>query len=802
MHVPPASRILLVILLVLIGTSPALAQQASPPSHRTVTLQARSSLPVQSLPAVDAERLRTQDEQRAGAIRPYRYGVVRETNLTPARHGRWEQLNTGSWVWRLRLFSNEAKSLSVGFTTFDLPEDARVYLHGPGDERVRGPYTAADATNGQHWTPHVNGAEAIVELVVPADQRDAVDLTVGRVVHAYRPIHPGRTAASRDGTAQPKSGACNVDVACDEADPWRDQVRSVASYSFSSDGFTFVCTGALVNNTAEDLTPYFLTAEHCITTRQEAASMVFYWNFESPTCRTPGSPVSGGPANDNRAEQTSSGATLRATWGNFGRTGTISGRPDVTLVEIDDVIPSTYDVFFAGWARGGNPPAEAVSIHHPGGDAKRIAIDEDPVSITDYAEFQDTESTHFLIEAWEVGTTEGGSSGAPLFNENGRIVGVLSGGSAGCTGTGVDNDAPDWYGRIASAWTGGTSPGGQLRPWLAPNGTNAQTLDGRNQSTDERPPGPVQDLTVESVDPDAPSITLRWTAGGDDGNGEGSAARYDVRASTDPIVTAADFEAAQSLPTPPTPSPAGSTDTFTFEIAPGNAYYFAVQALDEAENRSPIASTPDSTDLPDVIPPSKVNDLAVSSVNGTNETVTLTWTSVGDDREKRTAASYDLRFATEPIRTAADFANATRVLDVAAPEPPGSQEQAVLDALEPGVAYYFALRVADDAGNQSPVRALSSNTIIVPGTVLVKALRPNPTANQATLLLSAEETQPVTVELYDRLGRLVQRVYDAELSANREESIRIDASRLSSGIYFVHVVGTAFVQTKTLSVVK
>ena len=779
---------------------PVVAQQAEPPSLQSTTLQGRSALPVQSLASVDDDRLRREDRRQADRIRPYRYGVVRETNLTPARHGRWERLNPDTWVWRLRLFSSNARSLSVGFTTFDLPEGADLYLHGPGDERVRGPYTAADATDGQHWTPHVEGSEAVVELVVPANQRDAVNLTVGRVVHAYRPLHPSRSRASRDGTA-PKSGACNVDVACDEADPWRDQVRSVASYSFSSGGFSFVCTGALVNNTDEDLTPYFLTAEHCITTRQEATSMVFYWNFESPTCRTPGAADSGGPANDNRAEQTSSGATLRAAWGNAGRTGSISGRPDVTLVEIDDVLPSTYNVFYAGWARNNTPPSEAVSVHHPGGDAKRIAIDEDPVTVTDYAAFQNNEATHFLIEAWEVGTTEGGSSGAPLFNENGRVVGVLSGGSAGCTGTGVDNDAPDWYGRIAAAWTGGTSPAGQLRPWLAPNDSNTQTLDGRNQSTDDRPPGPVENLTVEAVDAEAPSITLSWTAGADDGNGNGSAARYDVRASTAPIVTAADFDAAQSLPNPPSPSPAGSQDTFQFELAPGAAYYFAVQALDEAENASPVVSTPDSTELPDVIPPSQVTDLAVSSVSGTNETVTLTWTAVGDDREKRTADAYDLRFATEPIHTAADFANATSVLDVGAPEPPGSQEEAVLDALEPGVAYYFALRVTDDAGNRSPVRALSTNTIIVPGSVLVKALAPNPTADRATLRLSAEETQPVTLELYDQLGRLVQRVYDTQLPANREEAIRIDASRLSSGIYFVHVVGTAFVQTKTLSVV-
>jgi lysyl endopeptidase len=800
---PLALRLALsIILAVLLGAPPAFAQQhpEEPPSRHTTTLQDRSQLPVQSLAAVDAEQLRKEDRRRAGEIRPYRYGVVREVNLTPPRNGTWERLDSGDWVWRTRIFSRNAQSLSVGFTSFDLPRGAQVFLYGPADELVRGPYTAEDATNGQHWTPHVRGAELVVELVVPSGAREAVDLTIGRVIHAYRPLHPSRAAPDAS-AVQPKSGACNVDVACEEADPWRDQVRSVASYSFTSGAFGFVCSGALVNNTAQDLTPYFLTAEHCISTSEEAASMVFYWNFESPTCRDPGSTASGGPANDDRTDQTSSGAVLRAAYGNTARTGNIAGRPDIALVEIDDVIPSRYDVFFAGWSRATDAPAEGVSIHHPNGDAKRIAIDADPLSITDYADFGNEESTHLLIEAWEVGTTEGGSSGAPLFNPNGRIVGVLSGGSAGCTGTGEDNDRPDWYGRVTPAWEGGASPSAQLSAWLDPTGTNPGGIGGVNQSTDNRPPGPVRDLTVDAVDPTAPSVTLSWTAGGDDGDGEGAASRYDVRASTDPIVTAGDFQAATSLSGPPTPSAAGARDSFTVELPPGAAYYFAVQARDEAENASPIVSTPDSTFLPDVIPPSPVGDLRVASVSGSSETVTLSWTAVGDDRDTRTAAAYDLRFDTAPIRTEADFQTATPVMTLPSPQPPGTDEQVVLDELDPGVAYYFALRVTDDAGNRSPVRSLSTNTIIVKGDVLAKSLAPNPTSDRTRLRLSAQETQDVTVELYDRLGRLVQRVYDAELPANREETIRLDTGRLAAGIYFVHIMGDAFVQTKTLSVV-
>jgi lysyl endopeptidase len=215
--------------------------------------------------------LRSEDRQRAQQDLPYRYGTVLDANFTPSRHGTWEQLPSGNLLWRLRIQSRDATSMSVGFSRFDLPPGAEVFLHGPGDQVVHGPYTTADGTNGQHWTPLVRSSELIIELTVPADRREEVDLTVGHVVHGYRPLSPSRSAKS-----EAKSGECNIDVACDEADPWRSQIRSVGGYTLNRGMDALWCTGTLMNNTARDKTPYFLTAEHCVWTPSQASSMVFY----------------------------------------------------------------------------------------------------------------------------------------------------------------------------------------------------------------------------------------------------------------------------------------------------------------------------------------------------------------------------------------------------------------------------------------------------------------------------------------------------------------------------------------------
>ena len=583
-------RFLAVVLCALLaGATSALAQHPIPPSQRHASVQAAAEVAQYTLPAVDVAALRAEDRARADQGGPYRYGRALDTRYTSARDGTWERLPSGAWLWRLRLTSQEAVSMSVGFSAFELPEGAALYAHGPGDAPTHGPYTAADATAGQHWTPLVQGDRIILELEVPAGQRSAVTLTVGHVVHGYRPL-PGRSS-----DAAPKSGSCNLDVACEEADPWREQVRSVARYTFEENGSTFFCSGALVNNTAEDKTPYFLTAEHCVSTPEQAASMVFYWNYQNRTCRALGSPENGMETSDDPDDQTSSGAVLRARSGNWHADRQISGGPDLALVEIDEEIPPSYDVYFSGWDRADAATAEGVSIHHPSGDGKRISFDRDSTRITGFGTPGDT--THLRVGNWETGTTEGGSSGGPLFNEDEHIVGVLSGGRAGCGFEGApdDNDEPDWYGRLAAGFENGDYNGTTLAEVLDPLDTGTTTLDGRPQSEgiDRIPPATAQDLRVRSVDPAAGKVTLRWKAPGDDGR-TGTAQRYDLRYDTTRIETATDFAEATPVGAPPLPAPAGAPETAVVGppdgLETGRSYYFALVAEDEAGNRSPRAT--------------------------------------------------------------------------------------------------------------------------------------------------------------------------------------------------------------------
>ena len=398
-------------------------------------------------------------QESSGPAAPFEIASALHTNVEMQD---WEIINNESTggvdiaIARFKITSPGATNINLGFTEFFMPEGAEVYIYSADGSEVLGPYsTEQNESHGQFWTPLVAGDEVIVEVNVPVDKVDQVKIKLEQVNHGYRGAKPTSKLESLL-----KSGSCNVDVACSEGDGWEDQINSVVHYSFSTSEGSFVCTGAAINNTAQDNRNLVLTADHCLDQPQYANTVVAYWNFQSPTCRTPGSSSSGGNGNGPR-NINQSGAIMLAQYADS----------DFALIELDDPIPAEANVFYAGWNRSSTAPSSATSIHHPAGHEKRISHDYDPLTPM---------TTHWRVEDWDVGTTEGGSSGSPLFGPDKRIVGQLTGGQAAC-----GNDEYDIYGRMDVNWANG------IAPLLDPLNTGATTLDGRYASGSTPPPTPT-----------------------------------------------------------------------------------------------------------------------------------------------------------------------------------------------------------------------------------------------------------------------------------------------------------------------
>ncbi len=110
---------------------------------------------------------------------------------------------------------------------------------------------------------------------------------------------------------------------------------------------------------------------------------------------------------------------------------------------------------------------------------------------------------------------------------------------------------------------------------------------------DETPPAKVQDLLATPLS--GSSVRLEWTAPGDDGN-SGRSQSYDIRRSSWPILTDAEFEVATALDGEPSPSVAGTPESWTVTgLDPETSYWFALVALDDFSNVSELSNSSAAT---------------------------------------------------------------------------------------------------------------------------------------------------------------------------------------------------------------
>jgi hypothetical protein len=424
--------------LALFGLTSSSAAQA--PSGLTTTGVAHLALP-----SVDGQARGAEDVAREARGLPPRFAIPFPVQVSPRTDGSWENLDADTLLWRLRISSAGALSMNLGFTRFHLPATASLVVQRTHQPEHYQAYTSADnEAHGELWTPVVLGDDVLVELTVPFADLDRVLLELTAVNAGYRYFGEKQAGLYF-------AGSCNVDVVCPEGVPWESEINSVGV--ISTGGSTF-CTGYMVNNTAQNAAPYFMTANHCGVSSGNAASLVVYWNYQSPTCGQQG----GGSLGTSQT-----GSYWRASY----------STSDFTLVELDSAPNPAWLVTFAGWDKSGTNPGGAIAIHHPSTDEKSISFEYQPTTTTTYlGTSQPGDGTHVRVEDWDVGTTEPGSSGSPLFDPNHRVIGQLHGGYAAC-----GNNLADWYGRFSRSWTGGGSNATRLSNWLDPISSGASALD-------------------------------------------------------------------------------------------------------------------------------------------------------------------------------------------------------------------------------------------------------------------------------------------------------------------------------------
>ena len=381
---------------------------------------------------------------------PLQFAHSYDVNLTPENSGEWSVDESGIMIWRLKIRSEGAYSLNIIFDKFVMTPNASLFIFNPDQSMVLGAFTNRNnKPEGVFAVSPIQGDEIIVELQLKEPLSQKPELKIGTVNHDFLDIFS--SPSLRPGNFGDSKGDCHEDVTCDSQ--WDLQRRSVCRIIVSNQ----FCSGALVNNTSNDGTPYFLTAAHCIIRESDALRTVFLFNYEVPNCDG---------AIEGYKSQTISGSVLRA----------YDKEMDIALLEMQDLIPAIYRPYWAGWKITSTPVAPVTSIHHPQGDVKKIAqsTDENPrIATFSTPEITFLEKSHWRVARWQNGSTEGGSSGSPLFDKNGYIIGSLSGGTASC-----GNPVDDYYARFDKGWNHYEDSAKQFAYWLDPLNKKIEQLDG------------------------------------------------------------------------------------------------------------------------------------------------------------------------------------------------------------------------------------------------------------------------------------------------------------------------------------
>ncbi len=393
---------------------------------------------------------------------PYRFAVNIRVDIG-YKDFRKTIVNGGTVVAKTMVKSRGALGITLYFDAFRLPEGARLFVYNPRRTELLGAFTSLN-NNRYHTfaTRLLRGDEVIIEYNAPVSAPEPV-LHISEIAYAYR----GTEGPDGIMTGFGASGNCEVNINCSEGAAWQNQKRGVTRIQVKRGAQTLFCTGSLVNNTLNDGKPYILTADHCgrLSTEIDLSQWIFYLGYEGKNCPDP---------TKEPWQRSMTGATKIAQGGQGGFSGS-----DFFLVLLQSAIPDSFNVYYNGWSRSTDPSMTGVTIHHPQGDIMKVSTYKTPVAAVFWP--GGTKLAHWQVK-WSStanghGTTEPGSSGSPLFNATGSLIGTLTGGDSSCDSAGLN--LPDYYGMFSYHWDkNGSDSVSQLKPWLDPINANVMEING------------------------------------------------------------------------------------------------------------------------------------------------------------------------------------------------------------------------------------------------------------------------------------------------------------------------------------
>ena len=376
---------------------------------------------------------------------PARVGITRELEQTLAIAPATQLLSTEPWRWRGSVTLADAHRLRLKLTNLHIPQSATMWVYGESGAAER--FDTSLASDGTLWTPSVEGS--VITLEIESATGASFDIsTVVDIRNADEVIGLG--------------GECVEDAKCYTG---LDELSTTVAHMvyMATDG-AYICSGGLIIDSAQTFAPYFITANHCISTAAEASSLETFWDFRTSSCGA-------APPSKNNLPRVK-GSTILST----------SAPYDLTLLRLNAVPPGTR--YFLGWTSTPVSVGQMLyRLSHPEGQPLRFSTAK--VETTS-AICSDTPRSRYIYSQPDVGTVLGGSSGSPVLNADGRVVGALSGacpGSADPCGTVVRTTDGSFSAAYETIFKPHLNPGPTACSACTPNSGTACLLGNRFKVT-------------------------------------------------------------------------------------------------------------------------------------------------------------------------------------------------------------------------------------------------------------------------------------------------------------------------------
>lgn len=437
-----------------------------------------------TLPTPDYAKALKEDIEReeAGIPGKYRVTLAVEHNVAFGKTGAITYLSNGGMIWREKIVIPNSKGIKIPYDAFQVPEGVTYYILNKTGKQIIGGFNhlsnAPEKTMGHDL---VVGDEAILELnIEPGVDIRKIELAISKFSGAYRGFDREIAVVENEDQVEVveigASDACHINAICSQAENWNTDLARTAAHIYIFDGSSGgFCSGNLINNTASNCVPLFLTASHCdgnnAYTDANFNQWEFTFRFMAPLCS------GGGTLNTTRRV---TGANFRAR-SNYTPPPGSSGGPlygDFLLLQLRDGSNQmrNWDLYLAGWDRTNSLTHDTawLAFHHPAGDMMKYTKMR---PLQDGSFNTDSIGTHWAARQRE-GGAQGGSSGSGLFSAGKkRLIGDLSGGS----GSPCSTTRWSLYHKLGKAWNfeeyGDNTSTTRLRDHLDPSNSDVQFIE-------------------------------------------------------------------------------------------------------------------------------------------------------------------------------------------------------------------------------------------------------------------------------------------------------------------------------------